>query len=155
MNDKTRVEQLFLREVQISDTVALMSLMAQLGYAIDEKTLSENIQQYRQQAKQKSWVAEIAGQVIGCIAVAITDYLHRRGSFLRVMTLVVAQEHRRSGVGKSLISFAEQFSIEQGCVKIELTTAMHREKLGSHQFYQSLGYIVFNDVKKYFVKELP
>jgi hypothetical protein len=31
---------------------------------------------------------------------------------------------------------------------------MHREKLGSHKFYQSLGYSELNEIKKYFAKKL-
>ena len=147
-------ENLIFREVQIDDAPSLAPLMDQLGYPIDEKILSENIQKYLCLPTQKAWVTESAGQVVGCIAVAITDYFHRHGSFLRVIAMIVDQKHRRLGIGKILMNIAEKFAREQGCSHIELTSGMHREKLGSHKFYQSLGYIELNEIKKYFAKKL-
>lgn len=154
MNDKSMIENLFFREVQISDAPSLAPLMDQLGYPIDEKILSENIQKYLFLPTQKAWVAESAGQVVGCIAVAITNNFHCHGSFLRVITMIVNHEHRRSGIGKTLMNIAEKFASEQGCSHIELTSGMHRKKLGSHKFYQLLGYSELNQIKKYFAKKL-
>jgi [ribosomal protein S5]-alanine N-acetyltransferase len=151
-NQSTR--NVIFREVQISDAHSLAPLMDQLGYPIDEKILSENIQKYLFLPTQKTWVAESVGQIVGCIAVAITNYFHRNGSFLRVIAMVVNHEHRRAGIGKMLMGIAEKFAREQGCSQIELTSGMHREKLGSHKFYQSLGYSDLNAIKKYFSKKL-
>lgn len=147
-------ENLTFREVQIDDTPALAPLMDQLGYPIDEKILSENIQKYLSLPTQKAWVAVNGGQITGCIAVAITNYFHRPGSFLRVIAMIVNHAHRRSGIGKSLMNIAEKFAREHSCSHIELTSGMHREKLGSHKFYQSLGYCELNEIKKYFAKKL-
>ncbi len=44
---------------------------------------------------QKAWVAEKSGEVVGCIAVAITNYFHRAGSFLRVIAVIVDEQQRR------------------------------------------------------------
>lgn len=147
-------KNLIFREVQMGDATALAPLMDQLGYPIDEKTLRENIQKYLFLPTQKAWVAESAGQIVGCIAVAITNYFHRPGSFLRVIAMIVDQKYRRSGIGKILMNIAEKFAREQGCSHIELTSGMHRERLGSHKFYQSLGYTELNEIKKYFAKKL-
>jgi ribosomal protein S18 acetylase RimI-like enzyme len=154
MNDRSMIENVIFREVQINDASSLSPLMDQLGYPIDQKILNENIQKYLFLPTQKAWVAESAGRVVGCIAVAITNYFHRHGSFLRVIAMIVDHEHRRSGIGKILMSIAEKFAREQGCSHIELTSGMHREKLGSHKFYQSLGYSELNEIKKYFAKKL-
>lgn len=151
---KQFASNVIFREVQISDAHSLAPLMGQLGYPIDEKTLRENTQKYLFLPTQKTWVAESAGQIVGCIAVAITNYFHRNGSFLRVIAMIVDHEHRRAGIGKILMDIAEKFAREQGCSHIELTSGMHREKLGSHKFYQSLGYSELNEIKKYFAKKL-
>lgn len=148
------VQLLTLREVSLSDLPALISLMAQLGYPIEEEAMRQNIESYLTLATQKAWVATMGEKVIGCIAVAITQSFHQSGSFLRIIALVVDGEYRRLGIGKKLMNIAENFAIEQGCFSIELTSAVHRAKLGSHQFYQSLGYIDLNATKKYFVKQL-
>lgn len=148
------MESVIYREVQIADAPFLVPLMEQLGYSIDEAIMKENILNYIHLPNQKAWVAEKSKQVVGCIAVAITNYFHRPGSFLRVITMIVEEKERRSGIGQNLMDFAEEFALDQGCSHIELTSGMHRAKLGSHQFYRSLGYTELNEIKKYFAKQL-
>jgi [ribosomal protein S5]-alanine N-acetyltransferase len=147
-------DSLIYREVQVVDTSFLVPLMEQLGYPIDPTIMRENIQKYIQLPNQKAWVAEKSGQIVGCIAVAITNYFHRPSSFLRVIAMIVDGRERRSGIGRNLMYLAEKFALDQGCSHIELTSGMHREKSGSHEFYQSLGYTELNDTKKYFAKKL-
>ncbi len=147
-------DSLIYREVQLADTPFLIPLMEQLGYSIDTTIMRENIQKYIQLPNQKAWVVEKSGQIVGCIAVAITNYFHRPSSFLRIIAMIVDRLERRSGIGRNLIDLAEKFAQDQGCSHIELTSGMHRKKLGSHEFYQSLGYIELNDTKKYFAKKL-
>lgn len=147
-------EEVIFREVELGDEGILTTLMGQLGYPIDEHTMKENIRKYILLKNQKAWVAEKSGEVIGCIAVAITDYFHRQASFLRVIALIIDEKNRRLGVGKKLMSIAEKFALERGCSHVELTSGAHRAELGSHEFYQSLGYKELNDTKKYFAKKL-
>lgn len=148
------IKSVIYRAVQIADAPFLAPLMEQLGYPIDTTIMRENIQKYIQLPNQRAWAAEKSGKVVGCIAVAITNYFHRPGSFLRVIAMVVDEQEQRSGIGKNLMDFAEKFALDQGCSHVELTSGMHREKLGSHEFYRSLGYIELNDTKKYFAKKL-
>ena len=142
------------REITTIDIPALRSLMDQLGYPLDENTMRENVEKYLELPYQKAWVAEVSGQVVGCLALAITHYFHRPASFSRVIALVVDQNYLRNGIGKGLLELAEKYSIQNGCSHIELTSGMHREKIGSHDFYISLGYSEMNNLKKYFVKKL-
>lgn len=74
------IEDLIFREVQLGDACFLTCLMEQLGYPIDENEMKQNIQKYIPLAHQKTWVAEKSGKVVGCIAIAITDYFHCPGS---------------------------------------------------------------------------
>lgn len=142
------------REVQMNDLNPIISLMEQLGYPIEKNAMVENLQNYMTLPHQKAWVAEKLGHVIGCIAVAKTNFFHLPGCFLRIITLVVDEKNRRLGLGKNLIEIAEKYAAELGCSHIELTSGVNRAKLGSHQFYQSLGYSDLGDTKKYFGKLL-
>lgn len=151
---RIKINDLIYREVQLADAPFLVPLMEQLGYPIDAAIIRENIQNYVQLPTQKAWVVEKSGQVIGCIAVAITYYFHRPKSSLRIIALIVDELERRSGIGKNLIDLAEKFAFDQGCSHIELTSGAHRGKLGSHDFYRSLGYAELNETKKYFAKKL-
>jgi ribosomal protein S18 acetylase RimI-like enzyme len=51
--------------------------------------------------------------------------------------LLVGEEYRGMGVGKSLILFIEKFAKEQGCTKIWLDT---EEGWGAVDFYKKMGY---------------
>jgi ribosomal protein S18 acetylase RimI-like enzyme len=151
---RTTIDNLIFREIQITDEPFLVPLMVQLGYPIDAAVMRENIEKYIQSPNQRAWIAEKSEQVVGCIAVAITNYFHRPGAFLRVIAMIVDEQQRRSGIGTSLMNLAENFALNRGCSHIELTSAMHRAGLGSHDFYRSLGYCELDDTTKYFAKKL-
>lgn len=153
-NLEINLDNIIYREVQVADAPTLEDLMEQLGYPIDAKILHANIKKYMQLPNQKVFVAEKAGQVVGCVAVAITHYFHRQGSFLKVIAMIVDEQQRRSGIGKQLMHLAEKYAQDSGCSHIELTSGMHRGALGSHEFYSSLGYTEMNSIKKHFAKKL-
>ena len=125
-----------------------------MGYSIEESDMRENILQYSSLRNQRAWVALIDGVVIGFIAVVITNYFHKEGSFLRIITMVVNKNNRSEGVGKQLMQIAEDFARKMGCSHTELTSATHRKILGSHDFYKSLGYSELENTKRYFGKNL-
>ena len=148
------MNEVFFRETTVGDVQSLTSLMTQLGYPIEVDNMHQNILKYLSLENQKAWVAEWNGEVVGCIAVAITSYFHREGSFLRIITMVVDEKKRRMGIGKRLMQLAEDYAREKWCSHVELTSGVHRETLGSHKFYESLGYAELSSKKKYFGKKL-
>ena len=54
------------------------------------------------------------------------------------MALVVGSAHRGLGVGRALISAAEDWARERGARNVMLTT--HKLRCGAHRFYRSVGY---------------
>lgn len=153
-NTSETITNISYREVQITDAPFLKILMEQLGYPIDAEILDENIKKYIHLPNQKAFVAEKEGEVVGCIAVAITHYFHRQGSFLKVIAMIVDEQQRRLGIGKQLMDLAEKYAQGSGCSHIELSSGMHRVALGSHEFYINLGYTEMNSIKKHFAKKL-
>ncbi|MBN2478774.1 MAG: GNAT family N-acetyltransferase [Parachlamydiales bacterium] len=143
-----------IREPTVADSNVLASLSEQLGYPVESKDIEKNILLYSSIPFHKAWIFEIEDTVIGYVAVAITHYFHRQGSFLRIIALVVDQHYRKLGVGKKLLKVVEDYARQKNCSHVELSSGMHRAKLGSHDFYRSLGYFELNDIKKYFGKKL-
>ena len=54
-------------------------------------------------------------------------------------TVLVAEEKARGqGVGSALVARAEEWAVEHGALRIQLTSALHRES--AHEFYKARDY---------------
>jgi (aminoalkyl)phosphonate N-acetyltransferase len=56
------------------------------------------------------------------------------------VSLIVRDTHRRQGIGKRLLRKAELYARCQNCTTLELSSSLKRIKLGTHHFYEALGY---------------
>ncbi len=65
------------------------------------------------------------------------------------MALVVASKHKRSGIGRKLLTALEIVARDAGCTKLEVTSGAGRGD--AHAFYEALGYA---ERPKRFVKTL-
>lgn len=84
------------------------------------------------------FVAERSGDLIGSV---MAGYEGHRGW---INYLAVSPDHRRRGLGRALMEFAEQELLAIGCPKINLQVrGGNREALG---FYERLGYAVDDTV---------
>lgn len=143
-----------IREAGAVDCSVLVDLMGQLGYPITQDEMFGQIKLYQNNQAYKIWVAESDGIVVGCVSVALVEYFPWKDRFMRITSLIVDANHRRQGVGKLLMEYAEAFATKHGCCFIELTSGAHRAKIGSHDFYKSLGYQDLYEVEKYLAKKL-
>ena len=117
------------------DAPALVRLMAQLGYEHSETTLASNVRAVRQQGGEV-FVAEVAGNVLGCVS-AIIDVRLAEGVKGEIVSLVVSEEARGHGIGKGLVLEAQQWLAGKVTVLRVRVNALREQ---SHLFYESLGY---------------
>ena len=87
-------------------------------------------------------VAEVGGELVGVVHVKVFDtppsplhVMRRRG---HVQDLVVAEEHRRRGIGRALMERAASWCREQGARQLLLT--VWEGNRAAEAFYASLGY---------------
>lgn len=123
------------RPFQQPDLPALIPLMEQLGYRHSETTLLNNIQAV-QKADGEIFVVETSGQIEGCIS-AIIDVRLAEGKMGEIVSLVVSEEARGLGLGKGLVSTAENW-LFQRCDCIRVRANQMRDD--AHKFYQNMGY---------------
>jgi glucosamine-phosphate N-acetyltransferase len=78
------------------------------------------------------------GKLVGFASLNIRNSLWRTGRVGYMDTLVVEENHKRSGVGAALVERAEEIARDRGCSYIELDSAFHRKE--AHDFYDAVGY---------------
>ncbi|GIF13604.1 N-acetylglutamate synthase-like GNAT family acetyltransferase [Actinoplanes teichomyceticus] len=117
---------------------ALTALLGQLGYPTTETSVRERLDLWLDEPC--SWLigADDDGALVGVAALHVLPLLERTGRMGRLVALVVDQRYRGRGVGRSLVTAAEEQARAAGCVKMEVTSSRTRTR--THEFYKLLGY---------------
>lgn len=140
-----------IRAAHRDDTNAISELLTELGHPLEPALALVQIARIQALAPSHAvFVAVKDDAVIGLVSAFSTPVLHRALPVGRVSVLVVARPHAGQGIGSALLRRAEQFLVELGCGRIEVTSASHRE--AAHAFYLARGYAQ-QGVK--FTREVP
>lgn len=131
-------DSLTVRLATMDDAEPVASLLAELGYPQDVSAAGHSLQQAISDPQQAVFVAELADAVVGLAAVTCLFYFHLGQRIARLSSLVVSETVRGQQLGKQLLQAAEQWAQEQGCVQLELTSSVKRDR--AHVFYQRAGY---------------
>lgn len=84
-------------------------------------------------------VAEVAGEIAGCVQLTVIPGLSRMGATRGQLEGVrVSARHRGRGIGASLIQAGVERAREQGCRLVQLTT--DRTRIDAQRFYERLGF---------------
>jgi GNAT superfamily N-acetyltransferase len=143
-----------IRPATRADAIAVNELLGQLGYPQDcADATADRIQLWADDPALAAYVAESDGDVLGVIAVHVAPFFQRDGSWARIVALVVSDQARRRGIASRLMAAAESFASIQGCVRIDLNSANHRQD--AHAFYQHRGYTDQSDTSTRFLRSLP
>ncbi|MFQ5817065.1 MAG: GNAT family N-acetyltransferase [Terriglobia bacterium] len=95
----------------------------------------------------QAFVAEQEGRLIGFVLVA------RQGRTLgHIITLDVDADHRRRGVGRTLLEHAERWLAAQGIARVWLETAVDNE--AAVAFWQKSGYRQRSVVPRYYLDRI-
>jgi GNAT superfamily N-acetyltransferase len=82
--------------------------------------------------------ADADGAVVGLITTHIRHTMNHAAPLAQITLLVVDEARRGTGVGRELVTAAEEWSRARGCKRIVVTTALQRA--GAHAFYERLSY---------------
>jgi GNAT superfamily N-acetyltransferase len=129
------MQALTYQKLDITDCFKLKPLIHQLGYDIDANDIEANITEIRER-QGEVFVAKIDDELIGCVN-AIIDVRLAAGTTGEIVTLVVLEEYRGMGVGKTLVATAEAWLAER-VTTIRVRTNSIRT--AAHQFYLGAGY---------------
>lgn len=142
-----------IRLAHTTDAPGVNELLEQLGYPQnDTAATAARIQVWGDDPTSAAYVADADGDILGVIAVHVSPFFERAGSWGRIVALVVSDRARCQGVGGQLVRAAESFAACHGCVRMEVTSADRRQE--AHAFYRNRGYVVQTGRSSRFLRDL-
>lgn len=135
-----------IRECQEQDCERIVDLNRCLGYEYSLEDTRKQLIKVLNRTGDKVFVAYIGDKAIGYIHVCDYECLYM-DSLKDVMSLVVDEDYQGQGVGKALLTKAEEWARENGSKGVRLNSGMSRT--GAHKFYERCGYYNRKDHKNY------
>jgi len=83
-------------------------------------------------------VADVAGEVVGFVAVHLIPRFEHDDQVLRILALVVDPGVRERGIGRLLMDAAERLGRDRMVAFLEVTAGRHRPD--ARQLFEALGY---------------
>jgi GNAT superfamily N-acetyltransferase len=143
-----------VRLARPDDWPAVAGLLVELGRGVAEGTADDpthhlQFEGHLRRLEIVTLVAQDAGEVVGVLDMEYHQRLGDHRPQARVNDVVVTERRRGGGVGRELISRAEELARKRGCFRMALVTAGWREDASA--FYLGQGW---SDYGVWFVKPL-
>ena len=131
---------MLIREATDSDAAEIARLSTQLGYPAEANTIQSRIERTANRSDYILLVCEDTSdgrQLDGWLQAHASEVIES-GFRAEIVGLVVAENARRKGVGRKLVTRAEQWAASIGAGTINVRSNVQRQE--AHSFYSSLGY---------------
>ena len=126
-----------IRRARLSDAEGIAALTKQLGYDADASAVADRLRRLLAKSAQQFLVADHDGRTIGWIHMLVAEYVEA-DAFVVIGGLVVDREYRKQGIGRRLLTHAEEWAVANGCAVVRLSSSLTRT--GAHAFYERAGY---------------
>jgi ribosomal protein S18 acetylase RimI-like enzyme len=133
-----RLSNVTIRAAEMNDAAALAQLMCELGYETTKSEMQMRLERIATDERYRTFVAVYHGKVCGMIGTLTYPSIEHNDVSGRIVALVINSTTRRRGIGRELITFAEEDFTKRGITRLALNTRLARED--AHKFYESLGY---------------
>jgi len=132
-----------------TDAAAIQTLYRQLVNDENVNVTASQILKIEQIGQGRLFVYDNDGGIVATALVSLcTDVMYGSQPFAVVENVVVSNECRGQGVGRSLLREVEQFCLSNDCSKMMLLSSVLR--LEAHRFFEQVGFR--SDQKRGFVK---
>jgi ribosomal protein S18 acetylase RimI-like enzyme len=129
---------LTVRDATLADAVRLGALMTELGYPTTPDRMSARLTPILADDDYRTFVACDGATIAGAIGTRTGPMYEFDEPYGQILVLVIADGHRRQGVGRLLLEAAEAFFVERRARFAVVTSANRRAD--AHAFYEKYGY---------------
>ncbi len=132
-----------IRKAGKKDINEILNLLYQLQRprpktSAESLAFRKRIQQYLGEKDKRILVDEQNSKVVGLVSMMFLPRLNRTKLELYIPELVVSEDHRGLGIGKSLIESCINIAKKKKCFRIRLESGNQRED--AHRFYKKIGF---------------
>ncbi len=135
---------IYIREAQISDYETITKLSVQLGYKTANDETLQRLTEILTSDNYCVFVAvadeKIAGWIQGCYSLRVESE-----TFVEIGGLVIDENFRRMGLGKTLVDKVIEWSVFKNCKKVRVRSNVMRGT--AHEFYKNLGFVESKEQK--------
>jgi Acetyltransferases len=129
-----------IRNATLADIKFLVSFMNNLGYPTNEEALWKRFSNFVAHDGYGVAVACVDEIIAGFVAWSQSLLFVSNTTRLHIEGLIVADSYKGLGIGRQLIGRVEEIAKQSSPAIVDLTSGIHREKNGAHEFYKKLGY---------------
>ena len=151
MDAKSKIKA---RDATLDDAAGIYALARELAEAVGDSTPTEEavrsrLEELLDEPGARVLVAENEVGLVGGVSFWIKPDLAHGDTVVEVPMLVVAEDHRRTGIGKLLMEGVRNVASDNGASQIELVATS--ANVTAREFYQSLGFVEADVVSLEFV----
>ncbi len=151
MDSKSKIK---VRAATTEDAAGIHGLARELAETVGdepptEEAIRARLEELLDEPRARVLIAENEAGIVGGVSFWIKPDLAHGDAVVEVPMLVVAEDYRRSGVGKLLMEEVRSVASDNGASQIELIAA--RSNVTAREFYRSLGYVEADVVSLEFV----
>jgi GNAT superfamily N-acetyltransferase len=126
-----------IRSARPADAETIAELTKQLGYSAEPAAVASRLSRVLARSDQQLLVADHRGRAVGWIHMVVTEYIEAE-AFVVIGGLVVDREYRKQGIGRRLLTRAEEWAAQLGCSLVRLSSNVKRVE--AHGLYERAGY---------------
>lgn len=128
-----------IRLANSADARTIAHLSGQLGYPTAVRQAERRLEAILGSKDHAVFVAHVDKQILGWIHVFLAQRIESE-PFAELGGLVIAELHRRRGIGRRLLARAEEWSVGCGVAKLRVRVRVRYGRDEARAFYQGLGF---------------
>ena len=151
MDAKSRIK---VREATTDDAADIQELARELAATVGddppvEEAVRARLEELLEASRTRVLVVEYESGVVGAASLWIKPDLAHGDTVVEMPMLVVAEDHRRTGVGRLLMEEVRSIASDNGASQMELVATT--TNVVAREFYRSLGFVEADVVSLEFV----